>query len=622
MTQSGLGILTLPGIQSFAKSDPGLYSSTLLGSPCRNFNILATESIIDPVDNQPKFVLSNFVAGGTGNIIIIDPISGKGESYTLPSGAGAWGLVNWHNKKLVVGTCTGQAYLHVFDLAKRKFSEPVISKGESYFWQMGLASDGKVYGGTYPGCTLTQYDPETSEFKNLGKVSDNPKNQYSRPVFCDAPGWVFVTYGFDTKGVKVYDISKGIFEDFGKSNDTIREVNSRFICLENNGQLSFYDAKTLEPIEDRKSELTNNSIKIQNGQNIGYRRLTPDLVAGVRGQDYFITKHPANAEAPEKPVNISLKRIPIEAPPTSIHTLASDKNGVIWGSCGFGQTIFSFNPATKKYWNSSGVCNNGGEVYGMVFSKEKLFLTAYAGGDHIVYDPKKEWNQLDNVNPKTLTSVSPELIRPTGRSVVGPDGDIWTGWSAKYGTYGGGLSRIDTDTQEVKSWYDPVPHQAVAGLASDNQYLYFTTNGQASGLSYNNNVKCHFVVWKPGEGIVHDIEMQNGETLNQAIAVSGDKVAVGIKNKILIFDPSKLKTVNSVELNTKKNCSWMIQAGQSIIGAFCGNEYHEVNVDKGTTKKLCSLPGSVSMATVTPDGEVFFSVNSKLYILKNSLSGK
>jgi len=618
LTTSGLSLLALPGMQSFVRNNPGLCSVELLGAPCRNFNILATESIIDPVDNRPKFVLSNFVAGETGSIIIIDPVSGKGENYMLPAGAGAWGLVNWHNKKLIIGTCTGRAYLHVFDLAKRTFAAPVVSKGESYFWQMGLASDDKVYGGTYPGCTLTQYDPVTNEFKNLGKVSGNLKNLYSRPVYCDAPGWVFIEYGFDTKGVRVYNISSGMFEDFGNSNDTIREVNNKFICLENNGRLFFYDAGTLKPIESRESELANRSIKIQNGQTLGFRRLTDVMIAGVRGQDYYVTEYPPDAIERNKPVNIKLERIPVEPSPTSIHTLGSDKDGVIWGSCGFGQTIFSFNPVTKKYWNSSSVCDNGGEVYGMAFTKGKLFLTAYVGGDHIVYDPSKEWNQLDNVNPKTLKSVSPALIRPTGRSVVGPDGNIWTGWSAKYGTYGGGLSCIDTDTHEVTSWYDPVPHQAVAGLASDGRYLYFTTNGEASGLAYNGDVKCHFVVWKPGEGIIHDTELKAGETLNQAIAVAGRKVAIGMANKIVIFDPSKLSIVNTVQLDTKKNCSWIINVRKNIIGVFCGDEYYEVNVETGMQKKLCSLPGHVSMATVTPKGKIFFSVKSKLYALKNT----
>jgi hypothetical protein len=106
--------------------------------------------------------------------------------------------------------------------------------------------------------------------------------------------------------------------------------------------------------------------------------------------------------------------------------------------------------------------------------------------------------------------------------------------------------------------------------------------------------------------------------LNNDFVFSGMYVSAFINNNLFILDTFKLKMVNSVELNTKKNCSWMINAGQNLIGVFCGNEYHEVNVEKATTKKLCSLPGSVAMATVTPGGEVFFSVNSKLYILKNS----
>ncbi len=613
-----MGFLTLADIPSFLRSNPWLDPVELLGEPCRNFNILATESIIDPIDGRPKFVLSNFVAEGTGGIIIIDPVSGRGEDYVLPAGAGAWGLVNWHNKKLIVGTCTGQAYLHVFDLSKRTFASPIVSKGESYFWQMGLASDDKLYGGTYPGCTLTQYDPVTNEFKNLGKVSENPKNLYSRPVYCGAPGWVFIEYGFDTKGLKVYNISKRIFEDFGKQNDLIREVNDRFICVNRGGRLVFYDAKTLDPIASRESELTNNSIKMQNGQSIAVRRVAPGLVAGVRGQDYFVTDVSGEMTGARRSANVNLKRIPVEAPPTAIHTLTSDENGIIWGSCGFGQTIFSFNPATKKYWNSSSVCNNGGEVYGMVFAKAKLFLTAYVGGDHIVYEPQKEWSQLDNVNPETLTSVSPALIRPTGRSVAGPDGNIWTGWSAKYGTYGGGLSCVDAVTHEVKSWYDPVPHQAVAGLASDDRYLYFTTNGQASGLSYNDSAKCHFVVWKPGEGIIHDIEMAKDVMLSQAIVASGRKVAVGMKNQILIFDPLKMQFINTFKLNARKDCSWIINISSGVIGVFCGDEYCEINVETGTQSKHYSLPGSVGTATVASSGEIYFSIKSKLYLLKNT----
>lgn len=611
--------MALPvAFRGFAEPGNDNCSIQFSGTPCKNFNILATETIVDPKDNRPKLVLSNFAAREIGSIVIVDPETGTGEHFVLPKGAGAWGLVNWHNEKLIIGTCTVQAYLHVFDLLKREFVETIESKGESYFWQMGLASDDKIYGGTYPGCTLTQYDPKTNIFKNLGKVSDNPGNLYSRPIFCEAPGYVFIWYGFDTKGVKVYDLAKGTFADFGNPNDQIKEVNKKFICLENEGQLSFYDAKTLKPIKKGKKKLANHTIKIQNGETLGYKTLSNGWIAGVRGQEYFVATLPSNKKDRLVTLPIELKRIPVEALPTNIHTILFDRDGKLWGACGFGQTIFSYDLTTKEYWNSPSVCNAMGEVYGMAFAKEKLFLSAYVGGDHIVYDPRKEWNQLDNVNPKTLTSVAPALIRPFGRSVVGPDGNIWTGWWAKYGTYGGGISCINSDTYEVQHWYDPIPQQAVSGVTADHQYVYFTTNGQANGLSVNKEVRCHFVVWEPGKGIIHDLEMNPGDGLNQAIVASGGKVAFGMKDKVLIFDAKKREVTNTIHLNAGKDCFWMISIRDGLVGVFCDNQYCEIDVESGSRTDLCTLPGNDAMAAVSPKGEIYFSIRSKLYLLKRN----
>lgn len=616
LTQTGLSLMALPvAFRGFAEYNNDECSIQFIGTPCRNFNILATTTIVDPIDNRSKFVLSNFAARETGSIVIIDPETGKGEHFVLPKGAGAWGLVNWHNEKLIIGTCTVQAYLHVFDLAKREFVETIEADGEIYFWQMGLGSDDKIYGGTFQGCALTRYDPKTNVFENLGRVSDNPKNLYTTHVNCNAPGYVLVWYGFDKKGVKVYDIAKGTFADIGHPDDKIKEANPKFICLENEGKFSFYDAVSLEPIESREKELANETIKIQNGEAIPYKELGNNKITGVRGQDYFITSLPSDKEERLKPVSIELKRIPVEALPTNIHTIVFDKNGKLWGACGFGQTIFSFDPDTKEYWNSSTVCNNGGEVYGMVYTKDKLYLSAYAGGDHVVYDPSQPWNQLENKNPVTLTAVAPALIRPFGRSVLGPDGNVWTGWWGYYGVYGGGLSCINTDTNEVQHWYDPIPHQAVSGVAADKGYVYFTTNGQANGLPYNNEVRCHFVVWKPGKGIVHDIEMGKGEMLNQAIVASGGKVAMGMKDKVLIFDAKKRKITHTIDLNTGKDCFWMISIKEGLIGVFCDNKYCEINTEKGTRTELCTLPGNDAMAAVSPKGEVYFSIRSKLYLL-------
>ena len=612
-----IGLLALEANANAATVQTDKYIAEFLAAPCRNFNFLAAKTILDPLDGKNKYVLSNFAGNETGSIIIIDPITGKGENHMLPIGAGAWGLVNWHNEKLIIGTCTEQAYLHVLDLKTRKFAEPIISPNETYFWQMALAADDKIYGGTYPGCTLTQYDPKTNLFRNLGKLTNNPKNQYSRPVYANKHGYVFVWYGFDTSGVKVYHIAKDVFEDFGNPGDTLKEVNDDYICLENKGKFFFYDAKTLKPIEGKgENDLPIRHVKIQNGQWVGYIPIGEGLIAGIRGQEYFVTQQPDPAEDYRKIKAVELKRIPGDAIPTAIHTLTSDANGKLWGSSIFGQTIFSYDPSSKQYWNSSGVCNGGGEVYGMVFNEGRLYMSSYVGGELTVYDPGEAWNQVDNINPKTLGSVNPELIRPEGRSITGPDGNVWTGWSAKYGVYGGGLSCVNTKTNEIKKWYDPIPNQQIAGLASDKNHLYFTTNGGASGLAYNKEAKCNFAVWHPENGLLHNIEMEEGIVLGSAITTSGNKVAFSTQKAILVYDPAAKKIIRSIEMNTKNRCGWLMHIKKNIVGAICGEEYMEVNINNGKQKKICDLPGYSSMGAITPDGNVYVTIKSKLYQIK------
>ena len=495
-----------------------------LGQPCRNFNILASTVITDPLDGREKFILSNFAAGETGSIIFIDPQNNTGESYTLPIGAGAWGLLNWHNEKLIIGTCTEQAYLHVFDLKTRTFATPIVSEGESYFWQITLASDDKVYGGTYPGCTLTQFDPKTNTFKNLGRVSDNPKNLYSRTVLTGTPGYVFVDYGFDERGVVYFDIKNEQFGKLGKPGDSLKETNTAFVCLQNKETLSFYSAKDLSLMED-----ADGALKQQLSSLGGLKQLSNGRLAGVKGQEYYVLEKQRALKAED------LKRIPVDATPTEIFYLIPDKKGVIWGACGFGLTIFNYNPKSKKYWNSATVSNSGGEVYGMVFHEGKLFTTAYSGGEHSVYDPAAPWNAFDNINPKMFASVKPRLIRPVGRTVMGPDGGIWTGWSAAYGVYGGGLSRVQPETLKMEYWYDPVPNQQVAGLTADDKYLYFTTNGGASGLGYNHDINCHFAVWKPGAGIIKDFTLQKGETPGFGVLAHRNVVALVVNQEIMKY---------------------------------------------------------------------------------------
>lgn len=564
--------------------------------PSRNFNILGSTTVLDPLDGREKLVLSNFAAGATGSIILIDTETGDGEAILLPDDNGAWAVLNLRDERLLVGTCAQSGYLHSLDLKTRTWAEPLRDPEESYIWELVLGSDGLVYGCTYPGCRLLRYHPDSHVLENVGRVSDNPKNLYSRHLDAGVPGRILISGGMDTHFVTAYDLKTGSYRQVVESTDRVMVSGStdRYIRVETADGVEWYDPSTYEPIPVDAADQPKGILRTHS--------LSDGKMAGVKGQDYYV-QHPNQQK-------LHLQRIPTPAPATDIHTLVSDSQGIIWGASAFGQTIFRYEPDRGDLWNSSVVTNTGGEVYGMCFVDGRLFMSAYSGGDHIVYDPSADWDQLNNVNPRTLQSVRPALIRPTGRSVVGPDGAIWTGWSAKYGVYGGGLSRIDPETLDVTSCYDPSGgEQQIAGLAADERYLYFTTNGGASGLAYKDE-PCRFVVWSVDGSVVWQHTYDQGIRLEAILAIDG-KVLLRVEDELHVFDPATLRF--EAVLQAGQPCTWLVAVDGHTAGAFCGQDYYYVDMRSLSLRHIAKLPGTVHAAAVTPQGDVYFACGTKLY---------
>ncbi|GBF76206.1 hypothetical protein PA598K_04657 [Paenibacillus sp. 598K] len=575
-----------------------VYDYTERIEPCRNFNILAIATVIDPLDGKEKLVLSNFAAGAVGNLILIDPESGDGESIRLPGDEGAWAVLDIGDGCLLIGTCSQHGYLHRLDLRTRRWSRPLQLAGESYIWQLARGSDGMIYGCTYPGCLLLRYDPDRHELRSAGRASAHPGNLYARHVNGDVPGWMIVTGGMEEHFAVAYHLETASFRPVASFPDrvVVASGDPGSFVLESGGRRYRYGIDDLGLVDISPAPTGRHPL--------GELELADGRRAGVRGQDYYIRRPEATAGG--------YRRIPTEAPSTLVHTLAVDEQGHVWGASAFGQTICRYDPRTGELWNSSAVCNGGGEVYGMVFAAGRLYLSAYAGGDHIVYDPLQPWAQHDNINPRTLRSVAPAMIRPTGKSVLGPDGGIWTGWSARYGVYGGGMSRIDPATLEVQAWYDLIPEQQVAGLAADDRYLYFITDGGASGLAPKEDA-FHFVVLTTEGAIVYDHAFDKG-VRPTAVLASGGIVYVCLDEGVHFFDRERLQFVGQSSLGTLCRC--LIALDERTIGAFGDDRLLGIDREQRTVCTLAELPGQVETAAVAPDGDVYFAAGVKLYRLE------
>jgi len=591
-----------------------------LGEPCRNFCFFSNILITDPKDGREKLVLSTFAAGNVGRIIFLDPEKNEGEQYELPGDSGAWALYCWKNERLLVGTCPRYGYLHAMDLKTRTWMEPLRDEIEYYIWSFAEGSDGNIYAGTYPSCVLLQYNPREHKLVNLGRVSDDPGDMYSRSVFADKHGRIYINLGCASYTISVWDIETKTYKPFGGKPEQVTDLTDNLLVTEfNRDRYNFYNVHTQELIESVRKDSISDLSAIKNNHVAEYikkmtkteysdlikgglkpKRLKSGLSFGIfRGQEYYTIENN----------KLLIKKIPVEAPPTEIFALTYDGKGNLFGASGLGQTIFKYNIELGHYENTSMVCEHGGEVYGMRFVNDLLYLTAYSCGDHIVYDPEKPWDQVNNVNPKTIGSVGPAFIRPHARSVIGADNNIWTGWWAEYGTYGGCISRIDTGTNIVDSWPSYIEGQAINSIAAGKKYIYYTTGKNGNGLSTLDCIP-YLVAINYDGSFAQKIDFPFGTRLGNILMIN-NKLLLFLNGKTIVYD-EELNEVKSINVGS----NMMLVYNEDTAIFFTNGKALFVNIEKGKVEKEYDIgKGYVSAAVVVDKDNVFYSKATKLYQL-------
>ena len=612
------------------------------GEPCKNYCFFATTHIpCDPFDGREKVVLSTCVTFGNGIIYIYDPAADTVEQFEFPDMA-AWALLYLPEYgKLLVGTSNQHGYVLSFDLKTRTWAEPLNCDRETYVWSFARGKDGLVYGSDYPMCRVQIYDPRTHTLTRTEKVGNDPQNMYARHVFAHPDGNILVGIGCSSYESYYYDVEKGTFKRFGGDGEQITTpVLHNIIRTDGqDGFYRFYDPDTLEQV-DLPVSIKNPSLdgltdprviaRVEPLINKPYGHLVPGgigetpivlndgTIFGVKGQDLFFIKDEA----------VRFTKLPCIPPSTEIFGIASDENGRIWFSTGLGQTIGYYEPSDGSFWNSSAVTAIGGEVYGITPYAGKIYMAAYSGGDHIVYDPNKEWDQYANVNPVTLQTARPEMIRPIARSILGPDNNVWVGWSGSYGNYGGGLTRIHTDTGEVDIRRNIIPLHSHCRLAASDTYVYSATNGETSGMRPRED-EFYLLRHDMNMDVVWSEKFALGQLPNW-IAVVGGKLflSVGDVNEkceyLRIYDEASMTLLSEERIGAYESFrdAWLngitglLKYDDRHVLLFVGKEVRLVDAQTLETVETQELPADVHNFTVAPDKTLWFPVGKKLYSLR------
>jgi hypothetical protein len=138
-----------------------------IGQPCRAKQVLGGCIVRDPKSGAEWFAIINMNESSGAELILIDAEHDRAELYHAPAGAGGWAITPAPNDRLVLGTFYDGTFM-VFDLEQKRFVQHIRLAREEYIWNLAYGSDGRLYGGTYPGGRLGAFDLATGTAEDCG----------------------------------------------------------------------------------------------------------------------------------------------------------------------------------------------------------------------------------------------------------------------------------------------------------------------------------------------------------------------------------------------------------------------------------------------------------------------
>ena len=537
-----------------------------IAQPCLAKNMLSGVSVTDRTTGRELFIVTNSSEVSGLELLVIDVQQDTARMIKAPAGQGAWGILEVPGDRLVIGTYYDGTFL-VFDLRKMEFIQAVKAPGEEYIWTVALGGDGRIYGGTYPGGKLIALDLGTYAIEDCGNPA--PPNMYLRSV-CSLPdGRLLCNLGYEKPVTMIFDPAAKAFSpapdrlkgSYGRSwGDLYLSGSGAFAGseLEPAGELPmptppadkggwYFDASA--SLSDMLCMRQGNAVYIwRKGQDAAELLSDFDLrggrllagsrqgaVLGIRGQDYFVLR--------KGDTTMNLRPVPAAGSPRPILFLKSDPQGRLWCGPIFGQTLCRYDPLTGETLNTATICDGGGEVYDVAFLDSKVYAASYSGGNITVYDPAAPWDQLGDRNPRQLAVLGTRgYIRPVGGIKLGSDGLLYSGWWAKYGTYGGAIAITDPKTGQTDLIENPLGEQAITGLAVRGTMAYIGTSLGANGLPNKPNESPRFgVVDLTTRKVVFQKEFE-GASQVQVLGFDAKTglVPLAVDRRIQLFDSAAL----------------------------------------------------------------------------------
>ncbi|MDT9684417.1 hypothetical protein RND61_20510 [Streptomyces sp. TRM76323] len=549
-----------------------------------------------------KQALWNASTGKPARLNAVDPTTGDLlVSAPLTGGDGAWS-VTAAPSGVYAGTY-GNAHLYRWTPGSGDVAEdlglPVA--GQTFIWSLAADSEGRVWGGTFPGGRVFRFDPATRSFTDFGQAV--PGQTYVRSIACS--GGKVYTGSYAAAHIAELDPATGVFTELptppglgsitGKQVYDLNAYDNRLYARigsdapsplfvfdlatrtwsdpipdahglsvsppDENGGVYFVQRGELRRYDPATGQITGTGLildgKVQNVRALGWAELgLPDypgrsVVGTLWRGDMFRYNPTTGAHAV---LGTKIRREPID-----IQAIAAGGRRTLYVGGFLNGGLSSLNTSTGAV-----SFHRFGQIEAILRDSEgTVWIGQYPDARLFRYRPDQEWNSPEYspggppgtpANPEVVLTLKPQL-QARARALAEVDGKIAVGTVPEGNRLGGGLALYDKDTGEWTFVRHVVQDMSVVALAADDGVVYggasifgglsTTPTTRKTGAAFAWDVERGEKLW--------ELELVEGIGAVSAIEVFGGVVWALSGHTLFAIDPESAQVLRRLKLGTRSN---------------------------------------------------------------------
>lgn len=634
-----------------------------LGAPLTNISI--QHCVVGTEEGKP--IAYYTVAGRPAvfHVVSLDDNRLLGR-HELPHAARSWGHVIAPNGTVYIGGValegsvqeSAHLYRYLPDEKRVEDLGPGM-KGHQFIWALAAADDGRIFGGTWEGGHVFEYNPVTGKTTDLGRV--DPTEDYVRSIAWHA-GYVYAGTGTRNGRVWRIDPESGererieipVREEYADDFDRVR--SAYHLAVAGDHLFAFFNGPQVMLVYDLEArQWWDQTFRVTTGpvtgvyseeEGVFYYAGRQDSLWAIDLETRMETKimryrgsfrgggfveirgMPGKTLAtvfgngaigllnPESRIGRTLDSR-AEGQQTDIHALESGPGGAIYVSGYMGSSGAAYDPASGQ----TRVFPIG-QAEGMVSLGESLFYGVYPKAR--IY---RQYPLSDDIQPRLVLDIGYRQDRPF--AMISSQDRVFIGTIPDYGEHGGALTMLTVGAAgEIDAVVYPevVAEQSIVGLAyhAESGQLFGSTSIHGGLGAEPKATAAKLFVWNVAAGKkvtefspplsdVHSPPMIGG------LSKGPDGLIWGAVNGVVFaFDPETLGVVKqrNVYPDVTSYGRWRpVYLRWGKDGLLYTNLAGRLTVIDSTTLEHVSLGEASGLMTLGSDGNIYFANGPRLKMI-------